>query len=85
MQGHHFDAHFVPCLDERIGVVGAVTNEALGHLRYETGVEGGGGESHLMRHRCGGISGERKAKTVCHCHELRTFALLGRSHSAAPL
>ena len=38
----------------------------------------------LVRRSRGGTSGERKTKTVCHCHELRTFAPLGRSHTSAP-
>jgi hypothetical protein len=37
-----------------------------------------------MRRSRGGTQGERKTKTVCHCHELRTFAPLGRSHTSAP-
>jgi hypothetical protein len=37
-----------------------------------------------VRRSRGGADGERKTKAVCHCHELRTFAPLGRSHTPAP-
>jgi hypothetical protein len=30
------------------------------------------------------VDGDRKTRAVCHCHELRTFAPLGLSHTSAP-
>src|SRR5262245_34209851 len=70
-----------------ICVIGAVTNEPLRQVVYEAGIEGRCDERTLVRRSRGGTRGVRKTQTVCHCrhcHELRTFAPLGRSHAAAP-
>src|SRR5262249_29203954 len=69
---------------EWVGIVGAVADQAARQVGYETGVEGGRDEGALMRRSRGGTCGERKTKAVCHCQELRTFAPLGRSHTAPP-
>jgi len=41
-------------------------------------------KSDFMRRSKFRVDGERKTSAVCHCHELRTFAPLGLSHSEAP-
>jgi hypothetical protein len=38
----------------------------------------------LMRASRSRVDGDRKTRAVCHCHELRTFAPLGLSHTSAP-
>ena len=80
----HLDAKRGQCHVEAVRVVGPISDEPLGHLVYEAGVEGRSDEGNLVRRSRGGTSGERKTSTVCHCHELRTFAPLGRSHACAP-
>jgi hypothetical protein len=69
---------------EWIGIVGTIADEPSRQLGYEAGIEGRSDESHLVMRSRGGTGGERKTKTVCHCHELRPFAPLGRSHTFAP-
>ena len=80
----HLDPQLQERLVERVGIVGAVADEPSGQVGYEAGVEGSGDEGDLVRRSRGGTCGERKASAVCHCHELRTLAPLGRSHAAAP-
>ena len=87
MGSDHLDAPPRQGPIESIRIIGAITNQALGQGADEAGVEGGGDEGNFMRRSRGGTDGERKTKAVCqsrHCHELRTFAPLGRSHAAAP-
>jgi hypothetical protein len=70
MRRDHLDAQVQERLVERIGVVGAVANEAQGQGVYETGVERGRrgrDEGNLVRRSRSGTRGERKTKTVCHC------------------
>jgi hypothetical protein len=37
-----------------------------------------------MRRSTGHVDGDRKTSAVCHCHELRTLAPLGRTHAEPP-
>ena len=71
VRGNHLDAELGQRVVERISVVGAVANQALGQLGYEAGVEGGSDEGDLMRRSRGGTDGERKTSTVCQ---------IGRAH-----
>jgi hypothetical protein len=80
----HLDAQVSQLCIQRIGIIGFVADQPLREVADEAGVEGGSDEGNLARRSRGGTSGERKTKTVCHCHELRTFAPLGRSHTPAP-
>jgi hypothetical protein len=41
-------------------------------------------KSDFMRLSTFRVNGDRKTKAVCHCHEFRTLAPLGLSHSEAP-
>jgi hypothetical protein len=80
----HLDAQRHERLVEWVGVVGTIADEPLGQVGYEAGIEGGGDEGDFVRRSRGSTRGERKTSAVCHCHELRTFAPLGRSHTPAP-
>jgi hypothetical protein len=84
MRRNHLDTEFSQRLVQRVGVVGAIADEPFRQAGYEAGVEGGGDKRNLMRRSRGGTDGERKTKTVCHGHELRTFAPLALSHTSAP-
>jgi len=69
---------------EGIGIIGTGTNEGLGWLVDEVGIERDRDEGHFVRRSRSGTDSDRKASAVCDCHELRTFASLGRAHIAAP-
>src|SRR5579864_6099968 len=84
MRGNHLHLQLGQRLIQPVRIVGAVTNEALGQRLYKAGVESGGDQGDLVRRSRGGTSGERKTSAVCHCHELRTLAPLGFSHTVAP-
>ncbi len=84
MRGNHLDAEFYEGFIEGVGIIRPVADESLGQCIYEAGVEGGGDEGNFVRRSRGGTDGERKTSAVCHCHELRTFAPLGFSHTPAP-
>ena len=85
MRCDHLDTQLCQGCIQRVGIVGPVADQAAGQGVYKAGVERGGDEADLVRRSRGGTSGERKTKAVCHCHELRAFAPLGRSHAAPSL
>ena len=65
-------------------IVTFVPDQPARELVDEAGIEGRSDEGNLARRSRGCTRGERKTKTVCHCHKLRTFAPLGWSHTSAP-
>ena len=65
---------------QRIAVVGPISNQALGPLGGKTLSESRVDQGDFMRCSRRRVDGDRKTLAVCHRHELRTFAPLGRSH-----
>ncbi len=63
----HLDAQLSQRRIQRVGVVGAVADQASGEVRDEARVEGGRDEADLVRRSRGGTCGERKTSAVCHC------------------
>jgi hypothetical protein len=84
MRSNHLHAEVGEFCVKEIGVVGTISNQALGQRVDESRVERGGDEAALVRRSRGGTHGERKTSAVCHCHEFRTFAPLGRTNTSAP-
>jgi hypothetical protein len=82
--GDHLDAQRLQSRIQWIGIVAPVADQSAREIIDKSGVEGRGDEGNLARRSRGGTRGERKTSTVCHCHELRTLAPLGRSHASAP-
>ena len=80
----HLDAQAGQLGIQWIGIISAIPDQSAREVVDEAGVERRGNEGNLVRRSRGGTSGERKTKTVCHCHELCPFAPLGRSHASAP-
>ena len=81
---NHFNAQLVQGRVQWISVIAFVSDQPLWELAEEARVEGGGDQGNFARRSRGGTSGERKTSTVCHCHELRTLAPLGWTHTSAP-
>ena len=69
---------------ERIGIVSLVTDQFFRSLVGKTRKQSFFDKSDFMRRSRFRVDDERKTSAICHCHEFRTFAPLGLSHSEAP-
>ena len=69
---------------ERIRVVCFIANQTLGRVVGEPFKQSFSDKFDFMRRSRLRVDGDRKTRTICHCHELRAFAPLGFSHFAAP-
>ncbi len=69
---------------QRIGIISLVTDQLSRSLVGKARKESLFDKSDFMWRSTFRVDGDRKTKAVCHCHELRAFAPLGRSHSEAP-
>lgn len=67
-----------------IRIIRSIANQALRTFVGKTFDESFSYERNFMRRRRRCVDGERKTSAVCHCHELRTLAPLGRADFAAP-
>ena len=81
---NHLDAPLGHAPIERIAVIGAIPDQALGWALGESPGERVFDKRDLMWARRRNVYGDRSAKAVCHCHELRTLAPLGFSDASAP-
>ena len=63
-----------------IAVIRAVSNQAVGPLGGQALCESRVDQGDFMRCSSRRVDGDRKTMAVCHRHELRTLAPLGRSH-----
>lgn len=84
MRRNHFGFKLGELFVERVGVVSFIADQLSRSLVGKTRTESLFDKSDFMRRSRFRVDGERKTKTVCHCHELRTFAPLGFSNSEAP-
>jgi len=85
VRGNHFDAPVLFQLGIKlVTVVSLVADQAAGQLIGEGVVQSLFHQSHLMRRRACHVKGERKTSSVCHCHDLGTFATLGFTNGTAP-
>ena len=71
-------------LVQRIAVVGAVADHALGSFRKEALVERGFDEFCFMRRSAGHVHGERKTMAVCDGHDFAAFTAFCRADTRAP-
>jgi hypothetical protein len=67
-----------------IAIVGFVSDQPGGHFVGKAGIKGLLDQSHFMRRSAGHVHGDRKTRSVCHCHDLAAFAPLGLAHGSAP-
>src|SRR5579863_6190880 len=69
---------------QRIAVVSAVADQALGSFGEETTLDGGCDEFCFMRRSAGHVYGERKTMAVADRHDFAAFAAASRADSRAP-
>src|SRR5215475_8398819 len=69
---------------QRVTVIRLVSDQSFRELIDESFEESVCDKGDFMRRSRRCVYGERKTIAVCHCHELRTFAPLGLSHSEPP-
>ena len=80
MRRNHLNATGGKALVQRITVIGAVPNQAVGLGGGETPGESGEDQGDLLWCSRRRVDGDRQTMAVCHRHEFRTLAPLGRSH-----
>jgi len=71
-------------LIKSIAVVRLVSNQPGRDFVNEPSFEGLLDKRYFMRRSAGHVHGDRKTRSVCHCHDLGAFAPLGFSHCSAP-
>ena len=69
---------------ERIRIVSLIADQLSRSLVGKTRKQSLLDKSDFVRRSTLCVNGERKTSALCHCHELRAFTPLGRSHSEAP-
>lgn len=84
MRRDHFSFKLCQLFVQRIRVVSLVADQSSRSLVGKPRTESLFDKSDFMRRSRFRVDGDRKTKAICHCHELRTFAPLGLSHSEAP-
>ena len=76
----HLDALGSELSVERVAVVGFVADQALWSPSNKTLLQSCLDKGDFSRASTRRVDGDRKTKSVCHCHELRAFAPLGRAY-----
>lgn len=84
MRRDHLNALVGPSRIQSIRVLGPIPNEPLGSGLDPSVFKGGFYEGDFVRRSTLGVYGDRKTSAVCHGHDLRTFAPLGRTDLAPP-
>ena len=80
----HLNSEFFQLPVQWVGIICFIADQFLRSLISEAFTDGSLDEFDFVGRSRFRVNGERKTKAVCHCQELRTFAPLGFSHTAAP-
>lgn len=81
---NQFDFKFGEPFIQRVGIICLVADQLFRSLVGKARSESLLDKSDFMRRSRVREYGERKTSAICHCHEFRTLAPLGLSHSKAP-
>ena len=84
MRGNHFNTQCVQLLVQRITIISLIPYKAIWRCLSKAGLKSWLNKGDFMRRSTFSVYGDRKTSAVCHCHDLRTFAPLGLSHSEPP-
>ncbi len=84
VRSNHFNALFTKPLIQWITVISLIPYKMLWLIWSKAGLKSWLNKGDFMRRSTFAVHGDRKTSAVCHCHDLRTFAPLGLSHSEAP-
>lgn len=85
VRGDHLDAHLRELGVERVAVVGGVADQLLGEFVDEASVQRVDDELLLISLTTRNPNGDRKARAVCHCHDLGRLAAASSPNKSAPL
>jgi hypothetical protein len=80
----HFNSGRRQLFVQRVAVIRLISDQSLREPACEAFEESVSDKGDFRRRSRRCVNGERKTSAVCHCHELRTFAPLGFSHSEPP-
>jgi hypothetical protein len=81
---NHFNALLPQFLVQRIAVVSSIPNQSLRFRWDKSRCDSLFHKGDFMRRSTFQVNGDRKTRTVCHCHDLCTFAPLGLSDFPSP-
>ena len=82
---NQFNSEIFPQLFvERVRIVSLIANQTLWRVVGESLKQSLSDKFDFMRRSRIRVDGDRKTSAVCHCHELRAFAPLGRSNFEPP-
>jgi len=84
MRSNHFNTFFRQLRVQRVRIISLIANQSLGQLIGKNLSESFADKSDFMRRSRVRVDGDRYTRAVCHCHDLRAFAPLGRSNLEAP-
>ena len=81
---YHFNALGLEHFIKRITVIGTIPDNSSGSSQRESFIDGSLDKGEFMWASRSRVHGDRKTRSVCNNHELRTFAPLGLSHFEPP-
>ncbi len=84
MRSNHFNTLLTQPLIQRITIISLIPYKVFWLIWSKAGLKSWLNKGDFMRRSTFPVHGDRKTSAVCHCHDLRTFAPLGLSHSEAP-
>ena len=85
MGGNHFNAAALfEMLIESITIIGLITNKFVRSIFSKTAVYGILNKLYFVRRSTFHVSGDRKTRSVCDCHDLGPFATLRLADSKTP-
>ena len=85
MRRNHFNVSLIKqSLVKSITVIGLIANDLIRSILSKATVDGGFNKFYLMGRSAFNVSGDRKTKSVCDCHDLGTFATLCLADSKTP-
>jgi hypothetical protein len=81
---NHFYTLFLKLLIQWVTVIGLIAYKVLRVSLNKSGLKSSSNKGDFMRRSALAVYGDRKTSAICHCHDLRTFAPLGCSHTEPP-
>ena len=85
MRSNHLHAQLALKLPiQTVGVIGLVADQPLRGGRDKAPSQSGGNQPHLVWRSAFHVSGDRKTRSVCNCHDLGAFSTLRIADSRAP-
>jgi hypothetical protein len=81
----HFDTSaLLEVLIKTIAIISLITNQPLGSMNNKAAFNGGFNQFYFVGRSTLHVSGDRKTRSVCNCHDLGAFATLCLADSKTP-